>query len=134
MPDMLAYCGLTCQTCPIYLATRERNKEKQLRRRTEIVEFCREHYGIHYELKDVTDCDGCRTKNGRLFPACRTCVIRACARKKGVETCAHCPDYACKELLAFFEKDIEAKTRLDGIRGRHARTVACWRPRRAGKP
>jgi len=116
MPDLLAYCGLTCQTCPIYLATRQPNKERQLRMRMEIIQLCKEHYGIRYELRDIADCDGCRTEGGRLFSTCKTCVIRKCARKKGLENCGHCADYACKDLLAFFETDLDAKTRLDEIR------------------
>ncbi len=116
MPDLLAYCGLVCQTCPIYLATRQTNKEQQLRMRMEIIQLCKEHYGIQYALKDITDCDGCRTKGGRLFSTCRTCIIRKCAEKKGLENCGHCPDYACRDLQSFFETDPEAKTRLDDVR------------------
>ena len=116
MAEKIAYCGLTCQACPIYLATRQENKEEQLRMRTEIVRLCKELYGMPYELQDITDCDGCRTEGGRLFSGCTTCVIRNCARKKGLENCAYCPDYACKELRAFFGKDPGAKTRLDQIR------------------
>ncbi len=116
MPDLLAYCGLTCQTCPIYLATRQQNKDQQLRMRMEIIQLCKEQYGIQYTLKDITDCDGCRTEGGRLFVTCKTCVIRKCARKKKVENCAHCPDYACKDLRAFFETDPDAKRRLDEVR------------------
>jgi hypothetical protein len=119
MAEMVAYCGLACQTCPIYLATCQENKEEQLRMRTEIVRLCKECYGMPYELQDITDCDGCRTEGGRLFSGCRTCVMRSCARKKGLENCAYCPDYACKELRAFFKKDPAAKSRLDEIRQAH---------------
>jgi hypothetical protein len=117
MPEQLSFCGLICQTCPIFLATRQQNKEQQLRMRMEIVQLCREQYGIQYELEDITDCDGCRTEGGRLFPTCRTCVIRKCARRKGLESCGHCSDYACTDLRAFLETDPEAKERLDDIRG-----------------
>jgi hypothetical protein len=118
MPDMLAYCGLTCQSCPIHLATRQQNKERQLRMRMEIIQLCKEQYGIQYKLSDITDCDGCHSDSGRLFSTCKSCVIRKCARKKGLLNCAHCPDYACKDLRAFFETDPEAKVRLDEIRSR----------------
>ncbi len=118
MAQMLAFCGLTCDTCPIYLATREENKEKQLRMRMEIIQLCKEHYGVQYQLKDITDCDGCRTEGGRLFSSCKTCVIRKCAGKRKIENCAQCAEYACKELLAFFETDPDAKARLDAIRAR----------------
>jgi hypothetical protein len=113
MPDMIAYCGLTCQTCPIYLATRQRNREQQLRMRMEIIQFCKEQYGFQYKLSDITDCDGCLTESGRLFSTCKSCDIRKCARKKKIDNCGHCPDYACKDLLAFFEINPDAKTRLD---------------------
>jgi hypothetical protein len=118
MSELLAYCGLVCQTCPIYLATREENKEEQARTRVEISRLCKEHYGMKYEPEDITDCDGCRTEGGRLFSACKDCAIRNCARQKGVETCAHCTDYVCGKLEAFFATDQTAKTRLDEVRSR----------------
>ena len=114
--EMIAYCGLVCQTCPIYLATREENKEEQARRRVEISRLCKEQYGMQYEPEDITDCDGCRTEEGRLFSACQNCAIRKCARQKGLENCAHCTDYVCGKLEAFFATDPTAKTRLDKIR------------------
>ena len=116
MTEMISYCGLICRTCPIYLATRQENKEEQARMRAEIVGLCQAHYGIHYELKDITDCDGCRTERGRLFSSCKNCSIRKCAKQKGLENCAYCPEYACEKLLTFFGADPTAKTRLDEIR------------------
>ena len=116
MAEMVAYCGLTCQTCPIYLATRQENKEEQARMRAEIVQLCKEQYGMNYELEDITDCDGCRTEDGRLFSACKNCFIRKCAKQKGLENCAYCTEYACVRLEAFFGTDPTAKVRLDEIR------------------
>jgi len=116
MNDMLSYCGLTCKTCPIYLATRQENKEEQAHMRAEIARQCEEHYGIRYRLEEITDCDGCRTEGGRLFPASKNCLIRKCAREKKLESCAHCPAYACEKLKIFFMKDPGAKKRLDEVR------------------
>jgi hypothetical protein len=116
--EMIAYCGLTCHTCPIYLATRKENKEEQARMRVEISRRCKEQYGMKYEPEDITDCDGCRTEGGRLFSACKDCAIRNCARQKGVETCAHCTDYVCGKLEAFFATDPAAKACLDEVRSR----------------
>jgi len=116
MTEMVAYCGLACQTCPIYLATRQENKEEQARMRAEIVQLCKEQYGMDYELEDITDCDGCRTEDGRLFSACKNCLIRKCAKQKGLENCAYCTEYACVRLEAFFGTDPTAKIRLDEIR------------------
>lgn len=116
MAEVTSYCGLLCRTCPIYLATRQEDKAEQARARAEIARQCREQYGLTYQLEDITDCDGCRAAGGRLFSGCLKCPIRKCAREKGVENCAHCADYACAELNAFFATDPAAKTRLDEIR------------------
>jgi len=116
MPEMVAYCGLTCQTCPIYLAARQENGDERARIKTEIVNLCREHYGTQYALEDITDCDGCKTEGGRLFSSSINCPIRKCARQKQLENCAQCPDYACEKLEAFFRTEPGAKERLDAIR------------------
>ncbi len=116
MTEMVAYCGLLCKTCPIHLATRHENKDEQARMRAEIVKLCKEQYGISYKLEDITDCDGCPTESARLFSASKNCLIRKCARAKKLENCAHCPEYACGTLEAFFKKDPTAKVRLDKIK------------------
>ena len=113
---MIAYCGLGCQTCAIYLAAREENKEERERMRTEIAQLCREQYGMAYEPEDITDCDGCRADEGRLFSACKGCAIRKCARQRGLESCAYCDEYVCERLEAFFATEPTAKTRLDEMR------------------
>jgi predicted metal-binding transcription factor (methanogenesis marker protein 9) len=118
MTEMIAYCGLICQTCPIYLATRQVNAEEQARMKIEIVRRCREHYGMNIELADVIDCDGCRTEGGRLFSGCKKCHIRNCVRARGLENCAYCADYACEQLEAHFKKDPTSRPRLDQIRSR----------------
>ena len=116
MIESVAYCGLACSTCPIYVATRQENREGQAMMRAEIVRLCHEHYGMNYALEDITDCDGCRTASGRLFSASTKCPIRKCAKQKGVETCAQCADYACDRLEAIFKTDPDAKKRLDEMR------------------
>jgi Protein of unknown function (DUF3795) len=116
MAERIAYCGLTCQTCPIYLATRQENGEEQARMRAEIIQLCKDHYGIDYKVEDITDCDGCNTGGERLVSACKSCSIRKCAREKELENCACCTEYPCGNLEAFFGMDPTAKMRLDAIR------------------
>jgi hypothetical protein len=118
MNEMLSYCGLVCNTCPIYLVTQEENKEEQERKRIEIAQLCREQYGLNYELADITDCDGCRAMDGRLFSGCTNCVIRKCAKQKAVENCAHCNEYICEQLETFFIKEPSGKRRLGEIRSK----------------
>jgi hypothetical protein len=116
MTEIIAYCGLICSTCSIYLATRQEDKEEQARMRAEIARLCKEQYGMNYAPEDITDCDGCPTEGERLFSACNHCLIRKCAREKGLENCAHCTEYACEKLAAFFATEPAARTRLDKIR------------------
>ena len=118
MIEMLAYCGLTCTTCPVHLATMQENKEEQARMRAEIVRLCNERYGTNYKLEEITDCDGCRTEGDRLFSASKNCNIRKCAREKKLDNCAYCPEYACSTLEAFFKAEPAARTRLDEIKNR----------------
>jgi hypothetical protein len=116
MTEMVSYCGLNCQTCPIYLATRQENKEERARMRADIVKLCKDHYGINYKVEDISDCDGCHTEGERLFSSSKDCPIRTCAREKALENCAYCTEYACGKLEAFFKTDPAAKARLDAVR------------------
>jgi hypothetical protein len=117
MNEVIACCGLRCDTCAIYLATRETDDEKRRKMRDEIVKEIKKAYGRECRPEDVTDCDGCRTEGGRLFSGCENCQIRKCAKEKGVENCAHCGEYACEKLAEFFAMESHARARLDEIRG-----------------
>ena len=116
MPEALAYCGLVCASCPIHLATLESDNAEQARMRAEIVRLCQEHYGVAYTREDIGDCDGCRSEGGRLFSSSRDCTIRNCARQKGLANCAHCDEYPCAKLEAFFATEPAAKARLDEMK------------------
>ena len=113
---MLAYCGLDCESCPILKATGEEDPGKKLELRIMIASELSKVYGIKMEPEKVGDCDGCRTENGRLFAGEQKCPVRICAREKGVENCAYCSTYPCKELISHFEFDPASKDRLDNIR------------------
>jgi len=122
MEENLAYCGLICHTCAIYLATREQDLKKQREMRAEIARQIEKHYGQACKPEDVTDCDGCKADTGRLFSGCRTCQMRKCATDKGIENCAYCDDYPCEALEKLFTTDREARKRLDAIRMEKSKT------------
>ena len=113
---MIAYCGLSCNACPIHLATIEESRGKQKTMRIAIAEECSKLYGKELKPEEVGDCDGCRVNTGRLFSWCSECEVRKCAMSNTVETCAHCPDYACEKLRKFFGADPTAEKRLEEIR------------------
>ena len=111
MEQMVAVCGLECQNCGAFLATQNNDEQKRL----EVAKEWSEKFTVEIKPEDVY-CDGCRSQSGVLFQHCHVCEIRRCSLAKGVENCAHCPDYTCEQLLGFFKMAPEAKTILDGIR------------------
>jgi hypothetical protein len=117
--EIIAYCGQNCVNCKIYLATGETDLKKQRRMREQIAHYITKHFGIETRPEDITDCDGCTTKDGRLFSECQMCQIRKCAREKGLENCAYCSEYSCEKLRKLFDSgsiEVDAKKRLDEIK------------------
>jgi len=115
MNTTTAYCGLECKSCPIHLATLEKDEfQKQLIRKS-IAEQCSQYYGLEFKAEEITDCDGCQA-NGNLFKGCLNCQIRACAIQKSVENCAGCAGYPCTPLKDLFALDPGAQSRLEEIR------------------
>jgi hypothetical protein len=114
--QLSSYCGLECLTCPIHLATIEKDPDEQVKMRLEIAEECSRLYGKNFTPEDIGDCDGCKENKGRLFAGCRNCKIRECAIRRNIPNCAYCNDFACDELLKLFSLDPEAKIRLENIR------------------
>jgi hypothetical protein len=115
MEKYVSYCGIICQGCPVYWATREKNPEKRRKMRAEIARICSEQYEVRVDSEEVNDCDGCKADK-RLFSGCVKCEIRDCARQKALSNCAHCSDYPCEKLTVFFSTDPQAKIILDVIR------------------
>lgn len=107
--QITAYCGLTCTECPAFIATREDDSQK-------LTALALEWYGVKNEPTYCV-CDGC-TSEGRLNRWCRECAVRACAIDRGVVNCAHCADFGCETLTAFFKDVPDARTKLEGIRAR----------------
>ena len=87
MKNMISYCGIDCEKCDAYIATR--NNDQALREKTA---------RLWSELNNATilpehiNCDGCRA-DGRKTVFCESlCRIRQCALKKEVATCGDCPE------------------------------------------
>lgn len=114
MKDAMAYCGLICRTCPIYLATRQKDSKKKHQMRAEIARQIEEIYGQKSSAEDIGDCDGCKAGTGRLFST--GCEVKQCAIGKEIENCAYCSEYACDKLEKVFVSDEGARERLDEIR------------------
>lgn len=85
----LAYCGLYCGACPLFLAT-EAGTLGEL--------------AHHRAGAEGLRCLGCRT--GTVSVYCLNCSMKKCARGQGLESCAACADFPCRVLRAFDGDDL----------------------------
>jgi hypothetical protein len=116
MNTTIAYCGLDCYNCPIHLATLEEDLSVKKKMRNEIAGQLAIIYKTTPKPEIISDCDGCKINNGRLFTGCSDCEIRKCAIQFKLENCAYCQDYACEKLKRHFAIDPGAQDRLEKIR------------------
>jgi hypothetical protein len=119
MEYSFAFCGLDCGNCLIHLATLEADPDVKARMRIDIADMLARIYKTTPKPEIISDCDGCRLVNGRLFTGCADCEIRKCATDKNLENCAYCIDYACDRLRRHFSFDPGAQINLEKIRSRH---------------
>lgn len=109
MKEVIAYCGLKCHECDVYIATRANDKER--------IEKLSEKYSSEEQFYAPQDiwCDGCTEENARIFSWCKECLIRNCCSERQIPNCAHCEGLPCEII----EKDPGgAKERLVALRGR----------------
>jgi hypothetical protein len=111
MREIVAYCGLTCTDCPAYIATQAEDPEALER----VVIQWREEFDSPGLTVELVRCDGCLGTLGHKMAHCFECEVRACALRRGIETCAHCAGYACETLQSFLGMVPAARARLDGI-------------------
>jgi hypothetical protein len=100
-----AYCGLYCENCAVrakvWPAAKNLYGEMKNAGFEDIINFIPGGSEFWPFLKDMADngaCPSCREGGGN--PGC---VIRICAKEKGVEMCALCESYPCGKFTVFFE-------------------------------
>lgn len=111
MSRLISFCGLDCSACPAYVVRHADDPE--LRRKTAAT--WSKIYDADIKPEDVF-CDGCASEGSVLFGHCRACRIRECGRSRKLETCAHCPEYACVRLEELLAMVPEARQVLDRIK------------------
>lgn len=90
----LAFCGIDCNYCPRYIATKS-GKEKELKRVAQLWFKC----GWRDKVVPSNEmiCRGCRTANWCRYG------IRECAMARKVENCGKCQDYPCDKIQKTFD-------------------------------
>jgi putative acetyltransferase len=84
---MIAYCGLDCEKCDAFIATK--NNDQVLREKTAKLWSELNHTTI---LPEQINCTGCRADGPKTVYCEELCTIRQCAMKKGFTTCGDCAD------------------------------------------
>ncbi len=108
---MIAFCGLVCNECPAFIATKEDDDNK----RKETAEQWSKQFNTSIKPEDI-NCEGCVSDSEILFSHPRVCEIRKCGKEKGILNCAHCDEYTCDRLNEFFKSVPSAKVTLNSIR------------------
>jgi hypothetical protein len=91
MNNEIAYCGIKCTTCPLYVATL--NDDVSMKR--EILLQYEKLYNRSFDIRDM-ECYGCKSK--KKFFLSNNCNITPCNMSKGVETCSQCTNYPCERI------------------------------------
>lgn len=110
MRDMIAYCGLDCETCDAYLATI--NDDQALREKTAKLWAELNQAPI---LPEHIHCEGCRVDGIKTIYCDSLCAIQQCAVKKEVSTCGDCQDFEkCQTLGEIISGNPDALKNLKG--------------------
>ena len=108
---MTGYCGLICEKCEAFIATRD--NDDALRREVA------EKWGrlSHAPIKpEHINCTGCLSAGVKTYYCEQLCEIRKCAVRKAVGTCAECADYPCAVLGELFRAAPQAQAMLEALR------------------
>jgi len=108
MTKLIAYCGLDCEKCEAFIATR--NDDDALRKKV-AEEWSRLN---NVEITpEMINCEGCCT-DGLKTPYCDSlCPIRKCALTKGLGTCGDCEMMAsCGKVAIVIGNNPEALKNL----------------------
>lgn len=88
--DQLAKCGNNCGQCALY----QENLTDETRR------WCAtgmaRYINWHPKPKSLRQCAGCQSTEGFLY--IRNCAVRQCALYNGVENCAYCAAFPCRDV------------------------------------
>ena len=101
MKKMIAYCGLDCETCDAYIATK--NNDDELRVKT--AKLWSEMNNVEI-TPEMINCEGCRV-DGIKTPYCESlCQIRKCGMSRGYETCGECAELESCEKVGMVIKHL----------------------------
>ena len=107
----IAYCGLDCRQCPVYIATRDNDDDARQRVAAEWTPIAMQHWASEPLKVSDMNCGGC--KSGDVFAGVPTCPMRKCCSGKGLEHCGQCDGLdGCGMITGFLQENPEALPNL----------------------
>ncbi len=107
--EILAYCGIYCNECPIYISTKKQNKiDCSLEKKKGAVLT-----GLF--TAGEANCYGCSSFRSDANDLCARCEVRRCAQNKGIENCGLCNEYPCDLVEQSISTSLKNRKRLDEI-------------------
>lgn len=106
--DYISYCGLNCETCEAYIATK--NNDDDMRK--EVAKKWSSLNNVDV-TKEMINCEGCK-RNGVKTPFCDyICEIRICAMNEKVFNCGECKEMSnCEKIKMITINNEDALNRL----------------------
>jgi hypothetical protein len=89
--QIISRCGYRCDLCPAYESNIKSDQDKEA-----MCAAWNKYMGIAIKPEQIQPCAGCQATEETPD---KECPVRPCATERGVENCAHCPDYGCEKLV-----------------------------------
>lgn len=107
--ELIAYCGLKCLECPIYMTNIEGNDELKKKLAVDYsTDYCT------FSPEDM-NCEGCHSASVNDSKMCGDCEVRKCAAPKSISTCAECSNYPCAIIEKYVPAGSDNRTLLDKL-------------------
>lgn len=95
MKELIAFCGLDCERCEAFIATK--NDDDALRKK--VAKEWSELNDVDI-TSEMINCQGCRTDGVKTVYCDSLCPIRKCASSKKYDTCGSCSEMETCDKVA----------------------------------
>ena len=106
----IAYCGLKCKECPIFIATATNDDSMKIKLAKE---YSTE--GCTFNKEDMT-CFGCHSEQIKDSKMCGDCKIRNCTNNINIDNCAECSSFPCSLIDTYVPIGSENRETLDRLK------------------
>jgi hypothetical protein len=93
MNAFIAKCGCNCTACPTY-----KDNIQNIEQRTACSSGWDMYLGIKLSPEKLRACDGCSLPDSERKTYYLNCKVRKCSIENGIDNCAYCSAFPCKEL------------------------------------